>query len=280
MATKWRALGRLSRARCSRLGASAVAMVGILLTPIFVAPAAAAGTRARILMLGDSLTWQVCDGSAQRFPDIAPAFLREHDGGCHGWSGATTFDLIYEIAGWRFVSNGLGQPYPSFTGQADQWSLREAIDRATVVVIGLGTNEAYRDWAVVNSPWPIRTAPGEVPNLVSPEDMSDNIDHIVSLVRRPIFWYDIGVHEAERAKPSYERVRKLNQEIWQATTRHANFHVLPWSAEVLAEPDLLRPRDVHLSDKGRERRWELAADAASGRRRGPALREPPPISPY
>ena len=243
-----------------------------------MAPTASAGTRARILMLGDSLTWQVCDGPGQRFPDIAPAYLREHDGGCHGWSGATTFDMLYEIAGWRFVSNGIGQPQPSFTDQADQSSVREAIDRATVIIIGLGTNEAHRNLAVADSPWPIQTGPGGVPNLVGPEDMSKNIDTIVSLAKgRPVFWYDIEVPESGRAEPTYKRVEGMNDEIWQATTRHANFHVLPWSAAVRADPDLLRPNDVHLTDEGRQLRWELAAAATRGHWVEPPRQRPPPI---
>ncbi len=221
-----------------------------------------------VLLLGESITWQTCSGSGQRFPSIAPRVLRERDGGCHGWSGATTADMIYQIHGGRFVSNGDGQPYPHFPGrgQRDAWSVREAIDRAGVIAIGLGPAEAGRPGWQRDSPWPIRKGPGGVPGRVSPQQLAKDIDYIVGLAQgKPVFWYDIGT--VPGALPSPRIARAYNDQIWHAMARHPNFHVLPWSTKVREDPGLLRGTDIHVTDRGRAVRWQLLADAA-----GPHLR--------
>ena len=198
---------------------------------------------------------------------MAPKILRDLDGGCHGWSGATTADFNYEKAGGRFVSDGAGQPHPRFHGRghADPWSVREAMDRASVLIIGLGTNDAIRAavYCGVDSPWPIQLGPGQVPGQVSPAQMAANIDYIVWLAQgRPVFWYDIGVFDP--ADPVNRYVQGINDEIWQAQSRHPNFRVLPWSTKVREEPGLIRGRDVLLTDRGRDVRWALAANAVRG----------------
>ena len=92
----------------------AVLAAALLLALLPAPPTHAATSRpGGVLLLGESITWQTCSGSGQRFPPIAPRVLRERDGGCHGWSGATTADMNYQIQGGRFLSNGDGQPYPT-----------------------------------------------------------------------------------------------------------------------------------------------------------------------
>ena len=105
------------------------------------------------------------------FPRGAPQILLGMDGGCHGWSGATAAEFNYEIQGGRFFSNGTGQPHPRFAGRGhqDQWNVREAMDRAAFIIIGLGTNETNRErYLGLDSPWPIQTGPGRVPGTSHP----------------------------------------------------------------------------------------------------------------
>ena len=99
----------------------AVALLALLAVLTPTSPAQAlTDTPGQILLLGDSLSWQTCSGPAQVFPPGAPRVLRDHDGGCHGWSGATTADMIYEVRGGRFHSNGDGQPHPRFHGRGQK----------------------------------------------------------------------------------------------------------------------------------------------------------------
>ena len=260
--SKPHALRHARVALCVGVGALVLGVAG---TTVLAPPAAAAADR--VFMAGDSLTWQACQGSLQRFPAAAPRILRDFDGGCYGWSGATTADFLYEVQGGRFQSNGDGQPHPLFDGRGhgDPWSVREAMDRASVLIIGLGTNEAVRAAAYtgVETPWPIQLGPGHVPGYVSAAEMAANIDYVVWLAQgRPVFWYDVGVSDPTEATNRY--VQSINDEIWSAQARHPNFRVLPWSTKVREDPGLVRGRDVHMTDRGRDVRWALAADAVRG----------------
>ena len=241
-----------------RLALMALALSAVSMT-ICTPAAAVAG---RVFMGGDSLVWQTCEGGLQRFPVGSPRILRERDGGCHGWSGATTAEFNYEIQGGRFFSDGPGQPHPRFhdRGQRDPWSVREAMDRASILIIGLGTNETNRErYLGRDSPWPIQLGPGQVPGHVSPAQMAGNIDYIVWLANgRPVYWYDVAVPTTDPDMAA--RVQAINNEIWHAQVRHRNFRVLPWSTKVREEPDLLRANDVHMTDRGRDVRWALATD--------------------
>ena len=238
---------------------------------VLTVAASGAAASGGVFMGGDSLVWQTCDGTLQRFPPGAPQILRDMDGGCHGWSGATTAEFNYAIQGGRFFSNGTGQPHPRFAGRGhqDEWNVREAMDRAAVIIIGLGTNDFNRERYVgLDSPWPIQAGSGQVPGHVSPEQMAANIDYIVWLGNgRPVFWYDVAVPTTDPV--TAQPVQAINDQIWAAQARHPNYRVLPWSTKVGEEPALLRPNDVHMTDRGRDVRWALAADAVRQATHGP-----------
>lgn len=227
----------------------------------------------RILMLGDSITWQACGGELERFTDGAPQYLRDRDGGCYGWSGATTADMAFMVQGGRFQSNGPGQPHPVFLdrGMSDIWNLREAMDRADVLVVGLGTNDSNRMVGCGTSkvtPWPVQidNAPGSGPNpppcQLTIQQFRDHLNYFAWLAGgKPIFWFDVAV--TNTADPAYPHMADINDAIWGTASRWPNFHPIAWNRAVTAHPEYLRD-GVHLSDSGGAARYNTLVAALRG----------------
>lgn len=225
----------------------------------------------RILMLGDSITWQVCTDRLMRYGDDAPQYLKDRDGGCYGWSGATTADMSFMVGGGRFLSNGPGQPHPKFDerGQTNPWSVREAIDRADVLVMGLGTNDSGRGCPSSEpSPWPVQI-PDQMGNTFSPcgqtpAEFRQQIEFYVWLAQgRPVFWFDIAV--TNPSDPAYARQQDYNDVIWGSAGRHPNFHPIAWARAVAAHPTWLRADGVHLnSPAGNQGRYSTLMAALRG----------------
>lgn len=199
--------------------------------------------------MGDSIMWQSCGGPSEAVPSIAPTMLQMRDGGCFGWSGATTAEMLYMLNGGSFVSGGDGQPDA-------QYDLRQRMDAASVLVVGLGTNDGTRDpTGQTPSPWPIKTGPGGVLTQVPPESFRADIDRLVALsAGKPIYWYTIS---SEPGDGDY------NREIYAAAQRYPQLHVLPWHQKVIDHPHYVYD-GIHVTDAGRAARWELARDAILG----------------
>jgi hypothetical protein len=211
----------------------------------------------RVVMLGDSITWQVCTDRLQQYPPEAPQYLRDRDGGCYGFSGATMEEMAWMVQGGRFYSPDAGQPHPYFPnrGQTDPYSVREAIDRADVLVLGLGTNDAGRLGGTVCqdrtvSPWPVQIpAPGvgAPPCVQTPERLRQTVDYFAWLAQgKPLFWIDVAVTSTTDA--AYAHQQQVNEVIWAAAARHPNLHPVAWSEAVAGHPgEWLRGDGVHLS---------------------------------
>jgi lysophospholipase L1-like esterase len=257
-----------------RLLLAALTFAAVLVVPAPEAQALPLLHGPRILQLGDSITWQSCSGAGQFFASDASLWLRERDGGCHGWSGATTADMAFQVQGGRFWSNGDGQPHPYFPnrGMADVWNVREAMDRADVIVFGLGTNDANRRTGCATigpyTPWPVQidNAPGSGPNpppcQLTDQQFREHIDYFVWLANgKPVFWVDVAV--TNPADPAYAHQDAINREIWAAAGRHANFHPIPWNRAVTANPGYVGD-GVHLSPSGGVARWRMVEDAIRG----------------
>jgi len=254
-----------------------VALAGVLTVPT-PALAATPVPAPVVLQLGDSLMWQTCGGAAQLVTSDAPAYLRQHDGGCYGWSGATAADMAFMVGGGRFLSNGPGQPHPYLPGRGlvDPYDLREAIDRADVLVFSLGTNEANRADPVngcgvrTQTPWPVQidrpaAAGGDVvPCQLTPAQFAEHIDYFMWLASgRPVFWFDIAV--TDPADPAYGQQRQFNDQIWAAAGRYPNLHPVAWARAVAAHPDWLRADGVHLnSPAGNAGRYATLLAALTG----------------
>lgn len=258
-----------------------LALIGLLLGGAAVAPTPAAGlplvSRPRIVLLGDSLTWQVCSGPGMSFGPDASEYLRYRDGGCFGWSGATTQEMSFMVQGGRFsTTDPTGQPQPRFDnrGQADPSSIREAIDRADVLVIGLGTNDAdrmtYCEPGTV-SPWPVTVTPaGATPPPCAPtlQGFRDQLAYYSSLANgRPIFWFDIAVH-SDITPEHRANIEALNDAIWAQARNDPAFHPLAWERYTTAHPEWLRPSPdgTHLDtpNGGNAGRFRVLADALWG----------------
>ncbi len=250
-------------------------LIAALAVPLVPSPAAALPLVAgpRVLMLGDSITWQGCTGAAQRFGSDAPDWLEQRDGGCYGFAGATTADMAFMVQGGRFYSPDPGQPHPYFPdrGMADPYSVREAMDRAEVLVVGLGTNDANRRASCGTRAatfWPVQipNAPGSGPNPppceLDDRQIREHIDYFVWLARgKPVFWFDVAV--TDPTDPAYAHQDAINAQIWAAAGRHVSFHPVPWQRAVAANPSHLRD-GVHVSDAGRAARHQLLYDAIRG----------------
>lgn len=253
-------------------------LIGALLASCVAAPTAQALPQVagqRILTLGDSLRWQICTDRMMRFGDDAPQYLRDRDGGCFGWSGATAAEMAFMVQGGRFYSNGAGQPDPKFDdrGQTDVWSIREAINRADIIVIGLGTNDSGRMSSCAKgaaSPWPV-AIPADPAQGVTPPPCSVSIDAFRAELDyftwlaggKPLFWFDVAV--TNPADPAYPHATEINDAIWGAAARHPNFHPIPWARNVAAHPEWLRADGVHLnSPAGNAGMYQLLMDAIYG----------------
>lgn len=240
-------------------------------------PAASAtisGAAPRFLFVGDSIMWQQCSGPAQQVSPDAGGWFIDRDGGCHGWSGGTVADIAFEVQGGRFLSNGSGQPHPYFPnrGLANVWSLREAMDRADAWVIGLGTNDANRRTSCKEigpqTPWPIQisrpAADGgdTVPCQLTDQQFRDHIAFFMWLAAgRPVYWYDVGVTNPD--DPAAAHQDEINAQLWLATSRYPNLHVIPWSRLTAEHPEYVRD-GVHLSEAGGVARWQALRAALNG----------------
>lgn len=248
----------------------ACAAATLLPTPAAALPLVAGP---RILMLGDSITWQACGGELERYTDSAPQYLKDRDGGCYGFSGGTVADMAFMVQGGRFLSNGPGQPHPYFPdrGQYDVWNLREAIDRADILVFGLGTNDANRMVGCGTStvtPWPVQinNAPGSGPNpppcQLTVAQFRAHLDYFLWLANgKPVFWFDVAV--TNTADPAYPHQADINDAIWGTAARWPNFHPIAWHQAVTAHPEYLRD-GVHLSDSGGGARYTTLIAALQG----------------
>jgi hypothetical protein len=232
----------------------------------------------RILMLGDSITWQVCTDKLMQYPPEAPQYLRERDGGCYGFSGATTADMAFMTQSGRFYSTDPGQPHPKFDyrGQTDEWSMREAINRADIIVMALGTNDSGRGGGTLcnttpYTPWPVQIAPNPTigvsppPCAVPIDAFRANIDYFVWLANnKPVFWFDIGI--TNPGDPAYAHQQDYNDAIWGAAGRYPNVHPIAWSRAVAAHPKWLRSDGVHLNTPagGNAGRYQLLMDSLRG----------------
>jgi hypothetical protein len=256
--------------------ASMVAL--ILALPLLLLPTSAGAlplvAGPRILTLGDSITWQTCSGTGERWAGDIPQYLKDRDGGCYGFSGATTSDMAFMIQGGRFLANGDGQPHPVFLdrGMTDIWSLREAIDRADIVVYGLGTNDANRRTGCTGpyTPWPVQIdndpasyGPNPPPCQLTDGQLRAEINYLVWLAgpSKPVFWYDVGV--TNPADPAYAHQQDVNDVLWGSMARWPNLHVIAWNREVTAHPEDLRD-GVHLDTRGGWVRPQMLVDAIHG----------------
>ncbi|MGY1640232.1 GDSL-type esterase/lipase family protein [Geodermatophilus sp. SYSU D00703] len=255
-----------------------VVLIGVLLA-LFLAPpqeaAAAATTRAnpRVLMIGDSLTWQSC-GAAQRIGAPAPRWLREREGGCYGFWGASTPDTAFMLQGGRFHSRDAAQPHPYLPGRGltNPYDLREAIAKSRVVVFGLGTNDASRLVSCGSRKttyWPVQidnargSGPNPPPCAVSLQQFSQHIDYFLWLAQgKQVLWIDVAATNPAHSAHRYQR--QINAEIQAAAKRHPNLHVIPWSRAVAANPGYVAWDGVHLTDAGRAARLQLVADHVWG----------------
>ncbi len=246
-------------------------------TTLFSAPSAQAlplTAAPRVLTIGDSLAWQTCSGQSQQVGPDAGTWLQTRDGGCYGFSGAAMPDMAFMIQGGRFYSPDPGQPHPYFPdrGQANVWSLDEAMSRAQVLVVSLGTNDANRRTGCgtdTQTPWPIQVSRpaadggNRVPCELTDAEVASHIDYFMWRMQGdPVFWYDVAV--TNTADPAYAHQGAINRELYAAMARHPNLHVIRWAAAVKANPGYLRSDGVHLTDAGRAARWALARQTMSG----------------
>jgi lysophospholipase L1-like esterase len=214
-------------------------------------------TLPRIAVLGDSITYGACGGTAQALPSSVPAVATA----CFGWPGATSDEMQ------AFVQNqGFHSAWPNMYAPVPTVDLRRAIAESDVVVIGLGTNDALRD----RQPFPARTWPagdtapvpsGHVP--VGNGYFDQKIDYFMGLAAgKPVYWYDVGFNGTNPSTNDFFRYR--DERLAAATGRWPNLHVLNWSGVVKAHPEFLLD-EVHPNEAGRGARWALLTAAAWGR---------------
>lgn len=220
------------------------------------------GPDSKILVLGDSITWQTCGGDQARFPFSLGEFTR-YDYGCYGWPGATTGDMRWLITDQAQARRANGvRPNP-----APPYSLRSRLSSADVLVVELGTNEAGRE---ARSPydaksWPRGDGPvwkrSPVHQPIANGAFQDQIEwYMQQADGRPVLWMNLAC----RTKSALlaEQMKEYNAVLDAAAKRWPNLHVLDWKAAVQANPGLLRD-EVHLSDAGVQKRWELIKRAYS-----------------
>lgn len=214
------------------------------------------GPDSQLLVLGDSITWQTCGGDRARFPLLLGDFT-QHDHGCYGWPGATTADMRWLITDQAHARRASGvRPKP-----APAYSLRSRLRTADVLVIELGTNEAGRE---AREPYDATTWPrGDGPiwqhsPVHQPIDNGAFQDQIEWYMRqadgRPVLWMNLACRS--RSVLLSEQMKEYNAVLDAAAKRWPNLHIVDWQAAVHGTPALLRD-EVHLSDAGVQKRWEL-----------------------
>ncbi|MFD0485576.1 GDSL-type esterase/lipase family protein [Kineococcus sp. GCM10028916] len=210
----------------------------------------------RIAVIGDSITYGACGGTAQTAPATVPAATAA----CFGWPGSTSDEMQAFVEDQGFRSSWPGMPTPTATVD-----LRRAVGDSDVLVLGLGTNDALRDRAAFPTrTWPLGdTAPapsGHVP--VGNGYFDQKIDWFMGLAAgKPVYWYDLGFHGSDRATGDYFRAR--NERLAAATRRWPNLHVMAWSGVVAAHPAFLVD-EVHPNEAGRAARWALLTSSVWG----------------
>ncbi|WP_328291654.1 GDSL-type esterase/lipase family protein [Kineococcus sp. NBC_00420] len=210
----------------------------------------------RVAVIGDSITYGACGGTAQTVPSTVPAATAA----CFGWPGSTSDEMQAFVEDQGFRSAWPGMPLPTATVD-----LRRAVDDSDVLVLGLGTNDALRDRAAFPTrTWPLGdTAPvpsGHVP--VGNGYFDQKIDWFMGLAAgKPVYWYDLGFNGTDRATGDYFRAR--NERLAAATRRWPNLHVMAWSGVVAAHPEFLVD-EVHPNEAGRAARWALLTSSVWG----------------
>ncbi|NIZ90483.1 GDSL-type esterase/lipase family protein [Kineococcus rubinsiae] len=209
--------------------------------------------RPRMAVIGDSLTFGACGGTAQQIPASVPVATAA----CFGWPGGTSDELQAYVQDPQFRST-----WPRMLLPMPGVDLRQAVAGSHYLVVGLGTNDALRDRA----PFPAATWPrgdtSPVPSGHVPVDngyFDQKIDFFLQLAGgRPVYWYDLGYRGRDATTRYYFSHR--NDRLNAATRRWPNLHVLRWSGVVAAHPDLLTD-EVHPNADGRAARWDLLRSA-------------------
>jgi lysophospholipase L1-like esterase len=208
-----------------------VAVLGVL---AYATPAQAVEIRQKVVVLGDSIVDQMCGSRNQAIPTrVVP---RAEDVGCYGWSGATSGGLwrqTYE-PGWIDPGN-VNRP-------TQQFNINDAIKRADVVIIGLGTNNALRQQPTEWFGWDI-----------------DNFMRVANGKR--VIWFDVAmkVWPGSIANDAQWRSAVAHDTVlWNKMSQYPNLTVLSWGGAVGSNQNYVLPDGVHLSDAGYFKRWEMA----------------------
>lgn len=242
---------------------SALVLATAALLGVVAGPASADASRApvpslpdgRVLVLGDSISWQQCDGDQQVvLPRVG--LLSARDGGCYGWSGATTAEMreLVDNPGWAAPRLGPGRPAPRF-------GLRQRLDAADLLVLGLGTNDAVRErdaydrarWPAGDGAWPYFHVP------LANGEFARQVDWFLQQARgRPVLWVDVGTRTPEPVFAA--SAVQYDAALVAAEARWPNLTVLRWSDRVRADGALLKD-EAHVSDAGWAARWAMVTDA-------------------
>ncbi|MEZ0493173.1 GDSL-type esterase/lipase family protein [Kineococcus sp. TBRC 1896] len=211
----------------------------------------------RMAVIGDSITYGACGGTAQVVPATVPAVGTA----CFGWPGSTSDEMQAFIQNQTFRSAwpGMSTPLPTV-------DLRRAIADSDILVVGLGTNDSLRDRA----PFPTRSWPagdvapapsGHVP--VGNGYFDQKIDYFMDLAAgKPVYWYNVGFNGTDPSTNGFFRAR--NDRLDAATRRWPNLHVMDWSAIVKAHPEFIQD-EVHPDEAGRSARWALLTTSVGQR---------------
>jgi lysophospholipase L1-like esterase len=205
--------------------------MAVVITTLMISVQPASAAPIRTVVLGDSLTYQICGSDHQSIPTREyPDFI---DNGCYGWSGATSGGLWRQTVepGWRDP----GIPWAS----TQRFNLASAIANADRVIIGAGTNNAIRQ---------------EDPRFVG-WDMG-NFRSIMKPSAR-LVWVDVGMRSERVNRSVFTSAEKQNVSIYSTATGLQNTCVLPWGGQVGIHPEYIQADGIHLTPAGYDARWRL-----------------------
>ena len=207
------------------------AFMGLAVVFTGVQPASAAPLRT--VVIGDSLTYQICGQDHQSIPTREyPQYI---DAGCYGWSGATSGGLWRQTIepGWR--DPGIGWP------STQRFNIAAAVSDADLVIIGAGTNNALRQ---------------EDPRFVGWD-----MNNFRSLMKpsAKLMWVDVGMRAERVSRSVFDSAGKQNVSIYAAASKLPNTCVIAWGGQTGVHPEYIQADGIHLTPAGYDGRWRTIA---------------------
>lgn len=218
--------------RLAIISFAASAFLGLAVAP------ANAGPVPRVVMIGDSLAYQMCGGDSQAIPTREVSVI---DGGCYGWSGSTSGGFVRQMREPGWIDPG------NVSRSTQRFDLASAVRSADVVVVSLGSNNAMRQEPTQYLAWDI----GNIQSMLKPGAR--------------LVWFDVGMRP-DSAKPvmnaaQFASAIAQDDTLWREARRYPNMTVLPWGGRAGADKGLLLDDGLHLTQAGWAARWRMVRDA-------------------